>query len=128
VSLPAKSSPAFAVERSQALLYIRHQVFEKKLAPRISVSLNSPMASNVTKPYQGYPDGHRLSFHECARMCEVADYISIVEDSPTLKKKKGPRIIISGRGMLTAGRILHYFKAFASGHDNAWSSSSYGII
>ncbi|MDF1666699.1 MAG: MBL fold metallo-hydrolase [Planctomycetota bacterium] len=110
--------PAFAVGRAQVLLYILHQIFENKLAPRLSVALNSPMATNVTKLYQDHCDNHRLSLNECASMCDLPTYVTSVEDSRALNKKKGPRIIISASGMLTGGRVLHHFEAFAPSKEN----------
>lgn len=111
--------PAFAVGRAQAALYIFKTIFERGLAPEMPITINSPMATNVTKLYQDYPESHRLSADACERICGAARYVQSVDESRALNKVKGPHIIISASGMLTGGRVLHHFKAMAPRAENA---------
>lgn len=104
--------PAFAVGRSQTLLYCIYQAFKRKLTPRIPVFLNSPMATKVTELYRNYVNWHRLDEKTCEEACAIAQFVSSVEDSKALNQVKGPVIIISASGMLTGGRVLHHLKHF----------------
>lgn len=105
--------PAFAVGRSQALLYAIYKLKDQKRIEDIPVFLNSPMAVNASGIYCDYKDEHRLSDEECKGTCGVARYVSSVEESKALNKKTGPMIIVSASGMATGGRVVHHLKAFA---------------
>jgi metallo-beta-lactamase family protein len=104
--------PSFAVGRAQTLLYILHQIFEKYPELKIPVFLNSPMATDVTVLFRKYLKEHKLESQECQSVCNVAHFVSSVDESIELNKQDGPMIIISASGMLTGGRILHHLKAF----------------
>lgn len=106
--------PAFAVGRSQSLLYAIHLLKANGRIPKsIPVFLNSPMAINAMDLYCRYHNEHRLNQTECASMCSVSTYVNSVEESKQLNQMKGPMIIISASGMATGGRILHHIEAFA---------------
>lgn len=106
--------PAFAVDRSQALLYyIAKLKADGRIAPSIPVYLNSPMAANVTRIYERHAAEHRLSPAECSAMCSVAHMVNSVEESQRLNTLQGPMIIVSASGMATGGRVVHHLKAFA---------------
>jgi metallo-beta-lactamase family protein len=105
--------PSFAVGRAQTLLFCLHQIFERGMAPRVPVYLNSPMATDVTALYQRFHEYHRLSAEECASVCDVAEFVRDVEASKQLSAKRGPMVIISASGMATGGRVLHHLRALA---------------
>lgn len=110
--------PAFAVGRTQSILYCLHAAFKQGLAPRVPVYVNSPMATNVTNIYERHPRYHLLSKEECAEAFDVATYVNSVEESKDLNKLNGPAVIISASGMLTGGRVLHHLKAMAPNPKN----------
>lgn len=100
--------PAFAVGRTQALLVLLHQLFERGALPRVPVYVDSPMATAVTDVYLEHQDEHRLSPEQCRAAFRVAEYVQDVETSKQLNRRDGPMIIISASGMATGGRVLHH--------------------
>lgn len=110
--------PAFAVGRSQSVLWCLHQAFEKGLAPQVPVYVNSPMATNVTDLYQKHHVYHRLTNDQCRAVCGVARFTPSVQESKQLNRMEGPAVIISASGMMTGGRILHHVRRFAPNRNN----------
>jgi metallo-beta-lactamase family protein len=105
--------PSFAVGRTQTLLYCLHQIFRRKLAPRVPVYVNSPMATSVTDLFRRSISEHRLARDKCEEVCRVAQFIRSVDESRELSERRDPMVIISASGMATGGRILHHLKALA---------------
>ena len=106
--------PAFAVDRTQTLMYYIAQLKAAGTIPAaVPVYLNSPMAVNVTRIFHEHQAEHRLSAEECDAMCGVARIVNSVEESQRLNTLSGPLIIISASGMATGGRVVHHLKAFA---------------
>ncbi|MGH0038550.1 MAG: MBL fold metallo-hydrolase RNA specificity domain-containing protein [Myxococcota bacterium] len=105
--------PSFAVGRAQTMLLALHEIFERRLAPRVDVFVNSPMATNVTELYRRYTDWHRLSPDHCNAVCDVATFVRSVDESRELAGRRKPCVIISASGMATGGRVLHHLKSLA---------------
>ncbi|MCL9685478.1 MBL fold metallo-hydrolase RNA specificity domain-containing protein [Legionella maioricensis] len=105
--------PAFAVGRTQTLLYYIQQLKAKKAIPDIPVYVDSPMASNATQIFSRHSNENRLSPQQCTDVCEVAQYIRTVDESIALGKQKMPMILISASGMATGGRVVHHIRNFA---------------
>ncbi len=105
--------PAFAVGRTQSLLYYIYQLKIKHEIPDIPIFVDSPMATNVTHLFARHAELHRLSPEQSADVCKVATYVRTVEESIALSNKKMPMIIISASGMATGGRVLHHIKNIA---------------
>lgn len=111
--------PAFAVGRSQEILYCLHALLKDgKISDRIPIYLDSPMSISATKLLKTHKGEHRLAMRHCQEMCNVAEYVQTAEDSKAIIQYKGPAIIISASGMATGGRILHHFKAFIGDNRN----------
>ena len=104
--------PAFAVGRSQLILYAVAKLFEAGAAPKVPVFLNSPMAINVTELYLRHDAFHRLTADQCSAAFSVAEYVRKAEQSKRVNQRRGPMVLIAGAGMLSGGRILHHLKAF----------------
>lgn len=105
--------PAFAVGRTQVLLYAIHLLKSARRIPDLPVYLNSPMAIDATGIYRQYRLEHRLTEEQCKAMCAAAKPVTSVEESKALNNRRGPMILISASGMVTGGRVLHHVKAFA---------------
>ena len=109
--------PAFAVERTQALLYILHQLFHTgKLRP-VPVYVDSPLAVNATEIFRIHPECfnetvYRFLFEDKNDpfLFDGLHLIRAVDDSKKLNEVEGPCIIISASGMCEAGRIRHHLK------------------
>ncbi len=106
--------PAFAVGRTQSILYYIHELKQAKAIPAaIPVFLDSPMAINATQLLCRHQNDHRLSEKLCTDACHVAKYVHTAEESKALDSGNGvPAVIISASGMATGGRILHHLKHF----------------
>ncbi len=111
--------PAFAVGRTQILLYYIYKLKqEKRLSHNIPVYLDSPMAQDVTTLWNRYSSEHGLSKEECSKVCSVAEYVQSPEDSKRLNHSPFPSIIISASGMAEGGRILHHLVHYAPKEEN----------
>lgn len=110
--------PAFAVGRAQTLLYCFHEIFQRGLAERVSVYLNSPMATSVTDLFMESCDYHRLESEQCSDISEGVQFIRSVEESRDLASRFEPMVIISASGMASGGRVLHHLKVLAPDRRN----------
>lgn len=104
--------PAFAVGRTQVLLYYLHQLMEQDRIPDVPVYIDSPMAISATYLYYKYPEYHKVRFNqsEFARQLEtnLLVFVKSSVHSKSLNEIKSNAIIISSSGMMTGGRILHH--------------------
>jgi metallo-beta-lactamase family protein len=104
--------PAFAVGRTQGLLYHLHLLMQENLIPDVPVYIDSPMATSATYLYYKFPRYHKVKFNqsEFARQLEtnMLVFVKNSKHSKTLNEIKRNAIIISSSGMMTGGRILHH--------------------
>ena len=105
--------PSFAVGRAQALLYCLHQIFERGLAPRVPVFVNSPMATAATQIFRRSCEYHWLSEALCDSVFDVAEYTRTIEQSKRPSARRESAVIISASGMASGGRVLHHLRALA---------------
>jgi metallo-beta-lactamase family protein len=108
--------PSFSVGRTQELVYALHKIFEKKLAPRIPIYVDSPLSTSATEVFRK----HSECFDEETKTFfskfddpfgfDLLTYITDVEDSKRLNDIKTPIMVISSSGMAEAGRILHHLR------------------
>ncbi|HBS47651.1 TPA: MBL fold metallo-hydrolase [Candidatus Dependentiae bacterium] len=110
--------PAFAVGRTQAILYCLYQLKQKKAIPDIPIYLDSPMAISVTDLLCKFKDELKLSTNLCMDICGIATYTRKVEESKQIDSVKGSAIIIAASGMASGGRVLHHFRHFISDSKN----------
>jgi metallo-beta-lactamase family protein len=105
--------PAFAVGRSQSLLFHLERLKAKGRLSNIQIFLDSPMATDASDVFCKRLGDHRLSESACRRACSVAKYVRSVEESKALTANPMPKVIISASGMATGGRVLHHLKQYA---------------
>ena len=105
--------PAFAVGRTQSILYLISQLKDHHLIPNIPVFLDSPMAEAATDLYSRYIEEHRLGPEQCVKLSSMATYITSTIESQTIRNLNTPAIIISSSGMATGGRVLQHIKSYA---------------
>lgn len=107
--------PAFAVERTQDLLYHLGLLMEAKKMPPMPVYIDSPLSTAATAVFQrsqGYFDQETLDIIRRGRdpiSLPEFKFTKTVEESMSLNKISGA-IIISASGMCDAGRIRHHLK------------------
>ncbi len=106
--------PAFAIGRTQELLYILRELEEAGRIPTVPVYLDSPMAIAATKMYAAHPEEHDRAMSKVVaaggRPFTPARFTltRTAEESKRLNALEGPLIVIAGSGMATGGRILHH--------------------
>lgn len=104
--------PAFAVGRTQDLLYYLHMLKKEKRIPDVPVFLDSPMAQDASDLLCRYSGELRLEEALAKTICKIAKYTKTSEESKAIDQSNGPIIVISASGMAEGGRILHHLKAF----------------
>ncbi len=108
--------PAFAVERTQALLWALHQLFEEERIPEVPVYVDSPLAVNATEIFRLHPECFNEEVHRFLHEkrnpfgFDGLTLIREVQKSKDLNAQEGQAIIISASGMCEAGRILHHLR------------------
>jgi metallo-beta-lactamase family protein len=108
--------PAFAVGRSQEILYDLRELEKRGVIPSLPVFLDSPMGIQATAIYAAHTEEHdpalaRVVAGGAAPFAPKRFALSrSVEDSKRLNDTAGPGIIVAGSGMATGGRILHHLK------------------
>ncbi len=107
--------PAFAIERTQELVYYFHVLVDRKIIPEIPIFVDSPMAVNATSIFQVHPECYDEATHEAFIKhhknpfgFNSLRFVTSVEESKSLNEMEGPMIIISADGMCEAGRITHH--------------------
>jgi metallo-beta-lactamase family protein len=106
--------PAFAIGRTQLLLYLLAGAFKRKTLTPFPIYVDSPMAIEATRIYRRHVDlfdAEAMAMRKAgeielnlrtARECRTA------AESRSLNEKKGPCLIMAGSGMCTGGRIMHH--------------------
>jgi metallo-beta-lactamase family protein len=109
--------PAFAVERTQELVYILHLINDRGRIPKVPIYVDSPMATNASSIFrvhqECYDEETRRAFidhHKNPFGFNELNYVMDTEESKRLNTLKEPAIIISASGMCESGRILHHLK------------------
>jgi len=120
--------PAFAVERTQEILYVLSEFHRNGRLPDIPVFLDSPLAIKATEIFKKY-----RSFYDVEAMAVVEQghdpfefpnlrYCETTEESMAINDYNGSAIVIAGNGMCTAGRIRHHLK------HNLWRAGASVVI
>jgi metallo-beta-lactamase family protein len=117
--------PAFAVGRTQDILYHLKNLFLEGAIPRMPVYIDSPMAVSVTEIYRSNPGYYdeptlkMLTHGDSPFEFDGLHFIRTAEESKQLNLSAKGSIIISANGMCEAGRILHHLK------HNLWRADSH---
>ncbi len=111
--------PAFAVGRTQELVYDLHILVRDGQIPGIPIYVDSPLAIDATTVYAMHPEVFDPSEDLVHRVEDLFHYSQIsytreASESKALNTKHGPMVIIAASGMMEAGRILHHLAHNAS--------------
>jgi len=108
--------PAFAVERTQELLYVLGEFLRGGLIPEIPIYLDSPLAIKATEIFRK----NKQYYDEEAKAIVDSGYDPFgmpnlrltlsTRESMAINEASGPAIVIAGSGMCTSGRIKHHLK------------------
>ncbi len=110
--------PAFAVGRTQQLVYALHKLHNAGRIPDLPIFVDSPLATRVTDIFRLHLENFDAEIREFLLTDEDKNpfgfgrlqYTKTVEESKALNSLKIPAIIISASGMLEGGRILHHLR------------------
>lgn len=111
--------PAFAVGRTQELVYDLHALRRDGKIPEIPIYIDSPLATNATAVFAMHPEAYDHNEDLVRRTPNLFDFPMVsftrdVSESKRLNTMHGPMIIIAASGMAESGRILHHLHFGAS--------------
>ncbi|MEO8578775.1 MAG: MBL fold metallo-hydrolase [Gemmatimonadales bacterium] len=111
--------PAFAVGRTQEMIYALHGLAREGAIPAIPIYVDSPLAIDTTTVFEMHPESfdHSEEFVQKSKdlfRFELLHYTRDVEESKALSRAHGPMVIIAASGMMENGRIVHHLAQGAS--------------
>lgn len=108
--------PAFAVGRTQAVVYFLHGLITAGKIPRVPIFVDSPMAVRATEVFRSHTECYDdetlalLKEHPDLFGESHVHYVEKQNESVKLNAITGPCVIISASGMCESGRVLHHLK------------------
>lgn len=110
--------PAFAMERTQEVLYELNELLKNNRIGKIAVYLDSPLAIKATEVYSHWKNYFDSEAQDESKdgnnflQFKQLDLVESVEESKKIDHIPGSKIIIAGSGMSTGGRILFHEKVY----------------
>lgn len=108
--------PAFAIGRTQELLFLWRKLEHEQRIPKVPVFVDSPMATDATPLYLKYPDdqseGVRALLEQNVRPLTPSrlTFVRGGAESAKLIERTGFFAVIAASGMATGGRILGHLE------------------
>ncbi|HEY0006792.1 MAG TPA: MBL fold metallo-hydrolase [Pyrinomonadaceae bacterium] len=106
--------PAFAIGRTQEIVYLIRELEDEKLIPVLPVRVDSPMAAAATQAYSNRQEEQDEEYASvlAARRHPLRTHSMVTassrEESKRLNQETGARVIVSASGMMTGGRVMHH--------------------
>lgn len=117
--------PAFAVDRTEVLLYHLRMLSDHGQLPNVPIYVDSPMALAALNIYRDAFE-HRAAdvrpeLHDAGEIFSLPNLEEVVdsEASKMVTAKGGPGIVIAGAGMASGGRVVHHLKQFLPDERNS---------
>jgi metallo-beta-lactamase family protein len=110
--------PAFAIGRTQEVIWVLDDLVRTNRIPRVPLYLDSPMASRATHVYVDHPEVYDADTAELLRSGDSPlkypgqQFTDSVEESKAIRFANRPIMVVAASGMLTGGRIMHHLKDF----------------
>ena len=129
--------PAFAMERTQELLFELNELVENGRIPKVPIFIDSPLAIKLTSVYKKYSQNPNYFDQEAISLFQKGDAIFnfpglklalTTEQSKEINDVAAPKIIIAGAGMSQGGRILHHERRYLSDPKSAILFISYQVV
>ena len=120
--------PAFAVERTQEIIYMLAEFYREGTLPDMPIYLDSPLAIKATKIFRKnkkyYDEEAQAIVDQGFDPFDLPNlkFTPTTQESIRINEEKGPAIVIAGNGMATAGRIKHHLK------HNIWKPGASFVI
>lgn len=120
--------PAFALERTQEMMYELNELVENGKLKRIPVFIDSPLAIKLTEVYKKYSADSMYFNKEAIGLIKKGDAIFnfpglslslTTEESKAINDVPPPKVIIAGSGMSQGGRIIHHERRYLGDKKNA---------
>ena len=110
--------PAFAVGRTQEIVYALHRLCNDNRIPSLPIFVDSPLALNVTEAFRTHAECFNAETRKFIATDQHHDafgfdrliYTRSVDESKALNDRHEPMVIIAASGMAEAGRIQHHLK------------------
>jgi metallo-beta-lactamase family protein len=110
--------PAFAIGRTQELIWVLDALVRQGRIPRVPLFLDSPMASRATRVYHDHPEvfdeetRNLLAGGDSPLEYPGQQFTDTVDESKAIRHAHRPIMVVASSGMLTGGRIMHHLKDF----------------
>lgn len=117
--------PAFAVGRTQELIYYFHHLTRQGRFRHLNIFIDSPMAAAVTRVTRSnlalFDDEAKklAAWHAAGKGLPNLTFVGSVDESRALNTIRSGAVIIAGSGMCTAGRIKHHLLHNLGRRENA---------
>ena len=109
--------PAFALGRTQELIYVLHKLVNQNRIPNLPIYFDSPLAQNLTAIFSRSTEYFDKEFwkdfgfrKDPVFVFENLRYVETTSESKNLNNLHGPMLILACSGMAEGGRILHHLK------------------
>jgi metallo-beta-lactamase family protein len=110
--------PAFAVGRTQEIVYDMQRLVNENLIPDIPVYVDSPLATNITETFRQHPECYDEEILDYINKDPDGNafgwprlrYVRSADESKALNESRETCVIIAASGMCEAGRVLHHLK------------------
>lgn len=109
--------PAFALGRTQQLIYVLHNLHNQKRIPELPIYIDSPLSNNITEVFsqhvRDFDTEAQKDFMDQGQSPFVFSklrYVETKEESKALNDMEGPCMIIASSGMAEGGRILYHLE------------------
>lgn len=112
--------PAFAIDRTQQILFELNHMVENGLLPEVPIFLDSPMAIKATEVVKDYPQYYNKEARALAASGDdLFNFPGLTltpsrDESKTINDAPKPKVIIAGSGMMNGGRIQHHLVRYLS--------------
>lgn len=125
--------PAFAMERTQELLYEINALVNNKDIPPVPIFLDSPLAIKATRVFQ---ENKEYFNAETQQIIDGGDDVFhfpglemtlSTDESKKINEYPAPKVIIAGSGMAQGGRMLHHIKRYIGHFANQYLIVGYQV-
>lgn len=124
--------PAFAIERTQEILFELNAMVEAKEIPPVSIFVDSPLAIKATRIFREYSEYLSHNVQELQTEDDIFHFDGLhmtltSRESKQINRHPAPKVIIAGSGMAQGGRIMHHIERYISHHASRYLIVGYQV-